>query len=74
MTDYYLLPDGENGWMLSREGEQVFAGIRTKEDALTEAIHEVCGTGGSLKIHKSDGTFEEERTYPRRDDPKESPG
>jgi hypothetical protein len=74
MIDYYLLPDENTGWMLSREGKQVLTGIRTKEDALREAIYEVSKTGGSLKIHRSDGTFEEERTYPRSDDPKESPG
>ena len=30
--------------------------------------------GGSLKIHKTDGKFQEERTYPRKKDPKKSKG
>ncbi len=30
--------------------------------------------GGSLKIHKNKGGFQEERTYPRANDPKESKG
>ena len=30
--------------------------------------------GGSLKIHKQDGTIQEERTYPKSDDPKNTPG
>lgn len=30
--------------------------------------------GGSLKIHKNDGGIQEERTYPKANDPKESEG
>lgn len=30
--------------------------------------------GGSLKIHKNKGGFQEERTYPRANDPKKSKG
>jgi len=30
--------------------------------------------GGSVKIQKVDGQFQEERTYPRAADPKKSPG
>lgn len=30
--------------------------------------------GGSLKIHKNTGGFQEERTYPRSIDPKKSKG
>lgn len=29
---------------------------------------------GSVKIHKLDGTIQEERTYPRKDDPRNTPG
>jgi hypothetical protein len=31
-------------------------------------------SGGSVKIQKMDGTFQEERTYPKSKDPKRSPG
>lgn len=30
--------------------------------------------GGSLKIHKNNGGFQEERTYPKSNDPKKSKG
>lgn len=30
--------------------------------------------GGSLRIHKNSGEFQEERTYPRSKDPKKSKG
>ena len=29
---------------------------------------------GSVKIHKQNGLIQEERTYPRKKDPKETPG
>lgn len=29
---------------------------------------------GSVKIHKEDGKIQEERTYQRKDDPKNTPG
>ena len=32
------------------------------------------GQGGSVRIRKLDGTFQEERTYPRSADPKSSKG
>jgi hypothetical protein len=31
-------------------------------------------SGGSVKIQKVDGAFQEERTFPRSKDPKRSPG
>lgn len=30
--------------------------------------------GGSVKIKKEDGAYQEERTYPRSKDPRKSPG
>jgi hypothetical protein len=32
------------------------------------------GKTASLKIHKTDGSIQEERTYPRKADPSKSPG
>jgi hypothetical protein len=46
----------------------------TKYEALMRAREIVTEQQGSLKIHKPDGTFEEERTYPRSADPQKSPG
>lgn len=43
----------------------------TKGGALEKAVGK---GGGSVKIQKKDGKFQEERTYPGSADPKGSPG
>lgn len=43
----------------------------TKKDALKKAIGSI---GGSVKIQKMNGRFQEERTYPKSKDPKKSKG
>jgi hypothetical protein len=74
MTDYHLLPDGDH-WKLTTElGERIITGLPTKEAGLMIAIDNIRDKGGSLKIHRADGTIEEERSYPRLEDPKGTPG
>jgi hypothetical protein len=43
----------------------------TKRGALKRAVGE---NGGSVKIQKENGRFQEERTYPRSRDPRKSKG
>lgn len=43
----------------------------TKKGALAEAVG---AQGGSVKIQKENGRFQEERTYPRSKDPRSSKG
>jgi len=43
----------------------------TAGGALSKAIGK---QGGSVKIEKMDGKYQEERTFPRSADPKKSPG
>ena len=45
-------------------------GDATKGGALKKAV----GGEGSVKIQKENGRFQEERTYPRSKDPRESKG
>ena len=74
MKDYHLLPNGEH-WELAEEGgrkPRVLFG--TKSQAVERAREIVAERSGSLKIHREDGTIEEERTYPRSADPVESRG
>ena len=77
MTNYHLTPHGD-GWKLTAEGsERVIDIFRTKEDGVSvccDVITERDGGLGSLKIHRKDGTIEEERTYPRSADPHQTPG
>lgn len=46
-------------------------GEATKGGALEKAVGK---QGGSVKIQKESGAFQEERTYPGSADPKKSPG
>lgn len=74
MSNFHLLPDGP-AWKLTAEsGEPIFAGAPSKDEALVAAIQYVTDSGGSLKIHKEDGTLAEERHYPRADDPADTLG
>lgn len=64
-------------WELENDKtDKVVKTFKTKEDAtaggaLKKAIGE---DGGSVKIQKMDGKFQEERTYPKSADPSESKG
>ena len=74
MDNFHLLPSGDR-WKLSAEGSARSMGEwDTKEEALDMATSVLGGLTASLKIHRADGTIEEERTYPRSEDPPESPG
>lgn len=49
--------------------------ISNKQDAIKESKKFIMNQGGgSLKIHKNNGGFQEERTYPKSNDPKKSKG
>jgi len=45
--------------------------VATKRGVLKKAVGD---EGGSVKIQKEDGKFQEERTYPKSKDPKKSRG
>ncbi len=76
MDHYDLTHDGDN-WKLQKQGgeraSKVFEG-QTKEEAIRETSDFMQSHPGSVHIHKKDGTYEEERTYPRSADPKSSRG
>jgi hypothetical protein len=75
MKKYHLTPHPSGEWKLTPEGsDHVLGTFDTKEDAVEKAIDHVSQVTGSLKIHRADGTIEEERTYPRSADPAKSPG
>lgn len=76
MDRYDLTHDNDN-WKLQKQGgeraSKVFDGM-TKEEAVKATSDFMQDHPGSVLIHKKDGTYEEERTYPRRADPSQSPG
>ena len=78
LPKYTLSHDEKKGdWALSEDGSgKVKSRFDSKAEALAGgALRKAVGaTGGSVKIQKIDGTFQEERTYPKSEDPKRSPG
>ena len=69
MNTFHLLPDGP-AWKLTTEnGFRIFTGIVDKDKALSRAVNTVSKETGYLKVHRRDGTVEEELTYPRNKEP-----
>ena len=65
MDTYHLVPEGQL-WKLRKEGADRAAFTFNHKTAAVDCSTEfVRRCGGALRIHKEDGTFEEERTYPR---------
>jgi len=73
MNNYHLTRNGDR-WQLTRQSDGTLLFFDTKEDALHGCSEYMGEHPGSLKIHRSDGTFEEERTFPRSLDPVKSRG
>lgn len=78
LTKYTLVHNEKrNRWDLENDKtDNVVKSFKTKEDATAGGVlsRAVGAEGGSVKIQKVDGKFQEERTYPRSADPKSSPG
>jgi len=66
MDHFHLLPNGD-AWNLTPEGSnRPLATYDTKAEAIASASRIFQkGSRGSLKIHREDGSIEEERTYSR---------
>lgn len=71
----YHLRHSQHQWDLIKEGaERPAFTTPTKSEAIAILDKFMAGKTGSVKIHKMDGSFEEERTYPRSADPRTSQG
>jgi len=67
----------KDDWVLKEDGaSRAKRRFETKADATAGGVlSDVLGAnGGSVKIQKKDGKYQEERTFPRSRDPKKSPG
>jgi len=74
MDNYHITKSGD-GWALTRQGaERASKTASTKAEIMTIAGDFLAGKTASLKVHKEDGTIQEERTYPRSADPTKSKG
>lgn len=64
-------------WVLSEEGsDRARKRFKTKAEATKGGTLEKAlgAQGGSVRIRKEDGKIQEERTFPRSRDPKNTPG
>ena len=69
--------DKKQRWDLKNDAtDRVVRTFEHKQDATAGGVLKgaVGVGGGSVKIQKENGRFQEERTYPRGADPKSSPG
>lgn len=74
MDRYDLKKEGDK-WKFGREsGERPLKTFETKEKGMKHSTQYVKERGGSLKIRKENGQYQEERTYPRSADPRRSKG
>ncbi|MBZ0203310.1 MAG: DUF2188 domain-containing protein [Ignavibacteria bacterium] len=78
LRKYTLYHNGKNDkWNLCDDkSNKTVKSFKSKEVATAGGVlKKVLGKdGGSVKIKKLDGKFQEERTYPKSKDPKESRG
>jgi hypothetical protein len=66
----------DSRWDLKDQTGEVIRTFQRKSDATASGVLEaaVGEKGGTVRIHKRDGILEEERTFPRSRDPRDSPG
>jgi len=74
MDNYHITKDGDQ-WKLKKEGAERASKIAdTKREIIDQTRNFMSDRIGSVKIHKGNGRFQEERTYQRKNDPRKSKG
>jgi len=73
--DNYHLTKNDDHWQLMKEGASRASLTGANKKEASDKAHEfLSGKVASLKIHGEDGRVQEERTYPRKEDPRRSKG
>jgi hypothetical protein len=73
--DNYHITKTDAGWALTKQGaSKASKSAPTKAEIVALASAFLADKTASLKIHKEDGTIQEERTYPRSADPAQTIG
>jgi hypothetical protein len=62
------------GWGLFDQLGVLVEEFKMKADALGGGTLEKLVSAGTVRIHREDGQLKEERTFPRSEDPRRSPG
>jgi hypothetical protein len=74
MENYHITHD-QDRWVLREEGDKrALLEATTKDDIISETRDYMKLRTASVKIHTVDGKIEEERTYPRDQDPRSTKG
>jgi hypothetical protein len=74
MDSYHVVPS-ITGWTLHAQGaDKDLLSAPTKAQLLQQLPGYMEGRIGSVKIHTETGQIEEERTYPRSEDPRKTKG
>ncbi|MDY7559760.1 DUF2188 domain-containing protein [Pseudomonas sp. CCC3.2] len=74
MDNYHIEKTG-TFWSLKKRGAvHASKTVGTKEELIKLASEFLSARTASLRIHKEDGTIQEERTYPHSADPSQPPG
>ncbi|CAI8932396.1 hypothetical protein DMX05_03640 [Pseudomonas soli] len=74
MDTYHVSPSAD-GWELRKvNADRASMRAATKQELVSALPAFFEGKKASVKIHKADGTIDEERTYPRSADPRRTKG
>ena len=75
MHNYDLKKTGDAWKLTDQITKRTIRVFDTKEEAVPSSADILKKRGdSSLKIHKANGDYQEERTYPRSADPRRTPG
>lgn len=74
MLKRFTLKKSGDSWILQDQLGELVREFKTKAEALQGRTLEGLVGEGTVRIHRLDGQVEEERTYPRSEDPRRSPG
>lgn len=62
--DYHVVPDGDNGWILRREGaDRATSRHRTQGDAIDAGREHASNQGVDVVIHRPDGRIRDSDSY-----------
>lgn len=74
MDNYHITKKGSS-WQLKRQGaSRATLKAATKQEVIQKTRNHMEDKVGSVKIHKGNGLFQEERTYQRKNDPSKTEG
>ena len=74
MLHRFTLKKSGDHWVLHNQFGEMVREFRSKAEATKDGVLQGLVGEGIVRIHREDGRFEEERTFPRDMDPRRSPG